>query len=744
VGIRAAAILACLSLSLIQPPACAAAPSTVSTLPRVEVFNFANSSGQASLDAACAAASSSLALTLRQMGGYEVLPSEQAPQAVNADYLRAWAEGHGADFVLFGSLEAPQPGRYACSLSLFDRARGLVTITKRSPPASIMDIFDAMDDLVANLIDSMAGRHIGFGRVDFVNRGEKGDYRVTMDGIEAGSNLSSLGKVLAGEHGVRVVQRRMLGELELARRTIRLGEGESAEVEFSLPAITSEEKERLETLEAEIRAGMKKAEAREKVDGKLAELVGLLGKAGSGPAFEDYRRRAFQLSGEWKLAVNRREIEARAWNPTPGLFDPGMAIYLDAASYQDPGAIRDLAGENALLLASLLELKAGGELAAGEAAAGLVDFEGILGLSRCLPEQMRLAYAGAVAGLAEAVAGSGSRIDPASLEAHFGPSMRAGLAFKALAEGAGQEARRPILVSSDSGAIFSLPGERKGAPFALEASSGQASLPYSSRGSEGRLALDGATDSRAIVYADIGPSDFGFAYPGSGKPAAKAASCRLYIDADASQGGLVEVELLRETSGERAAFGAASPGSSLSATLEAGKYRIAARLPGDEEAAYQGELEVAGDGPASRSIQLPRVEWSKAHRVKLLEAEKAAAVAKREKARGAGSGGAQFARFTLWTGLISSGVCLVSYVVGSGAYSNYSQATDESTATSSRAQAEQYSMACSISGGIAGGFLAISGLSGLLSRGKADPALDRAIGELDRQIKELGATGGSK
>lgn len=81
----------------------------------VAVLPFSNETGSASYDAACGAATRTLALTLRQLEKYVVL-SEDNPGGGEGG-LRALANDLHLDFIMYGTMSSSESGAVKCSIS---------------------------------------------------------------------------------------------------------------------------------------------------------------------------------------------------------------------------------------------------------------------------------------------------------------------------------------------------------------------------------------------------------------------------------------------------------------------------------------------------------------------------------------------------------------------------------------------------------------------------------------------------
>lgn len=147
------------------------------TKAHVAVVRFSNKTNSVSYDAACKAATDTLYLTLSQLGRYRV----QADDAMGSgeDALRVMAEGERLDFIMYGQMSKAAAGGIVCSLSVYDRAKGKTTLSQSRKAAGVLDIFEAVDELVVSVLESMTGAHIGFGSLTLTNTGEQGELHST-------------------------------------------------------------------------------------------------------------------------------------------------------------------------------------------------------------------------------------------------------------------------------------------------------------------------------------------------------------------------------------------------------------------------------------------------------------------------------------------------------------------------------------------------------------------------------------
>jgi hypothetical protein len=519
---RAAAIVALGVLTVF--PSCPAFGDDASRA-HVAVVEFSNETGSSSYDAACRSATETLILTLRQLGRYSV-QSENSPVG-GEEALRAMAADGRLDFIMQGKLSKPATGGIACSLSVFDRAKGKTAISRSEKATGVLDIFDATDALVVSVLEAMTGSHIGFGTITLKNTGEKGSYAVLLDGSPAGNDLASIEKALIGRRTVAIVQKRMLGDREIARSSLDVKEGESVDLDFALPLLMDDEKAKLEGLKAAIKSGWNDEAMAGDVDAKTSELSSLLKDISFSPKLSAYRDEAKQLAGEWALQKARFAIEGSAWDPKLEFLDAGSAVSSGAKGYPDALRIRKAFEEDARLLETLFDLKAGKDLGDGDLNAGLGCFGNALMVStRYLSGNRMTDYAYAMTtlkSLQDLAETEGASVkDDRGLNAVFGDLIRAGQRFFGLKDKVASGAA-VVLVGSDFAKALSVDGgDYAEAPFAVKLASGQRSLSVQPKGDAKPLVLTAAAKS-GFLFVDDGFAPFGKIALGAAQSAAPGA-----------------------------------------------------------------------------------------------------------------------------------------------------------------------------------------------------------------------------
>jgi formylglycine-generating enzyme required for sulfatase activity len=199
--------------------------------PRVAVFGFINLTGDGAFDVPAETAGTTLFMSLRLLGLYEVSMPESIPRNLGEESLARWCAKNGVDTVLFGTVSDSTDGQ-EYGLSVFDNAKKSLTVRQTAHGSSVLDVFGVADELIQSTLDSITGRHIGFGSLEFRNDGVTGTYTASVDGIDLGENPGTVDHITSGTHSVVVRQ----GSADIATISVTVAEGKTATVSFALQA----------------------------------------------------------------------------------------------------------------------------------------------------------------------------------------------------------------------------------------------------------------------------------------------------------------------------------------------------------------------------------------------------------------------------------------------------------------------------------------------------------------------------
>jgi len=223
--------------------------------PRVAIIIMKNTEGDERLDPICSTVTDTVELSLRLMGQYRLVRADYLDPQEKMDAAKIFFNDFNIDNAIFGRAYMDD-GEYVLSMSVYDRSKDQITINKEERVHSVLDIFEASDNLAISLIEAFSGIHIGFGELLLVNEGERGDYLVYIDGSPAGENLASM-SVLAGKRKVEIRRKIDKGETILFSKQVEVKENETKRISFTLTSETlvqeePQKEEDVELVEKEI------------------------------------------------------------------------------------------------------------------------------------------------------------------------------------------------------------------------------------------------------------------------------------------------------------------------------------------------------------------------------------------------------------------------------------------------------------------------------------------------------------
>ena len=446
-------------------------------------------------------------MTLRQLGRYQVQSFDEANST--AEGLRTMAEAQQLDFIMYGTISQKSGDGITCRLSVFDRAKGKTAVSRTNKAAGVLDIFDVADDLVVSVLESMTGAHIGFGSVAIKNTGETGHHAILVDGYLVGQDLENIDRVLTGRHKITVVQKRMLGDREIASSTINVGDSVTSNFTFSIPYLMDDEKAKIEGLRSAVHQEWNDRLKKDDVEGKIKDLESLLTDVSYSPKLSEYKDEATQFAGEWILQKARFDMEDSAWEPKIDALSAGYDVYTKAKTYPNSEKIQQTFEGEALLMETLFELAGGKALSDGDIAKGLGSFENALMVSTRYLDGARMtdnAFAVTVLQGIQADAG-GAQLSP-KLMTVFGTMMAAGRRFYKLKDQV-ESGTNSVLVASDLAIMVSVDGGEYGeAPLALKPSLGPRDLSVQPKVAGKPIALASAPGQK-LLYASDGYAPYG-------------------------------------------------------------------------------------------------------------------------------------------------------------------------------------------------------------------------------------------
>jgi hypothetical protein len=275
--------------------------------PRVSVIPLFTQDGNSILTSLGNTVIETAELTLRLLDRYEIYAEDEAPPT-DMKQMEVFAERKNIDSVIFGEINAEDDGTYTITLNVYDRASGSLTITREVLADSILDIFDATDTLVPELISGFSGQHIGYGSLTFRNTGFDAPYIVYINHALVGTNVTMIPKLLYGSHTIRLTALRDR-EIELLREDFYLDEGGEVSFAFDIPYLTEETMQKLGQAEEIVFLGMDKTARRQLVHEEILELQQMVKTYSQSLSLDELKLKANELrKASYRSYIYRTEI----------------------------------------------------------------------------------------------------------------------------------------------------------------------------------------------------------------------------------------------------------------------------------------------------------------------------------------------------------------------------------------------------------------------------------------------------
>ena len=207
-------------------------------LPHVAITGFENRTNDEVFDIPAKTATDSLVLTLKLLGMYEVLERDalvDVPTEATDAALGDWCDAKGYDYYIYGTIALGQGGSQKYKLSVFDRSKRKTVINETAKGESVLDVFSASDQLAGSVIDSVTGRHIGFGSINFLTISAIEGCAVYLDGIKAAETLDPIDRVVTGTHTIVVKQKTGFSSVTILEQEVEIAEGQSVRVDVIVP-----------------------------------------------------------------------------------------------------------------------------------------------------------------------------------------------------------------------------------------------------------------------------------------------------------------------------------------------------------------------------------------------------------------------------------------------------------------------------------------------------------------------------
>jgi outer membrane protein assembly factor BamB len=315
--------------------------------PRVSIIPTINTEKDDQYEAVCQTIDDTMKLNLDLLRRFVVTIGPSINPYENPENVRKYAIENRMDNVIFGKAFLNEQGNLVFQVSVYDRIKDAITLTREEATTNIFETFDAANRLVEGIVGEFSRMHVGYGDVLVENGGEEGVYSVYVDGEKKGESLKRIEHVLNGEHTIEIRQQRMLGQVTLHTEDVWVYEDMYVKVDFSVPYLLPEEKEELTRLEMDISDYRDDKAEKQRVIARFGELLELFSDVSFCWSLAEERERYRQMEVEYRLQLNRWDMEDNFADPQETVFNDLVEISKSAHSYLDPARIREKVRENA-------------------------------------------------------------------------------------------------------------------------------------------------------------------------------------------------------------------------------------------------------------------------------------------------------------------------------------------------------------------------------------------------------------
>ena len=250
--------------------------SQIGKMPNISVLPLENKEKDLQIEVISSNIQKTIEFNLKMINRYNIIKNSVTDYSSNTSWISDYCEKNKIDDLIFGKALVQPNGSVFIEMSVFDKQKGMISLTKSETAATVLDIFNASDKLAIEIMDSFSGMHLGFGALKFINSGEKGTYSVYIDNLHIGENIDNLSTVLNGSREIIITQVRMFGDIKVYEKTINIPEDKTIEINFTIPGFLEKESSSVAKHESIIEDNWDEKYSGKKIDKSFNELFKLL------------------------------------------------------------------------------------------------------------------------------------------------------------------------------------------------------------------------------------------------------------------------------------------------------------------------------------------------------------------------------------------------------------------------------------------------------------------------------------
>ncbi len=267
--------------------------------PRISVFPLENQEKDLQIEVISRNIQKTIEFNLKMINKYNIIQNAITEYPNSNSWLLAYCEKNNIDDLIFGKAVMQSSGSIIIEMSVFNRHKAAITLTKSETAETVFEIFEAADKLAVEMMGSFSGMHIGFGDLKFINNGDKGKYSVYIDNVFAGEDIEDFPKVLYGERHIKITQVRMFEETAIYDNNIIVTENKTTEVLFSIPGFLEKESKAISQEEIYIDKNWDNKYSGSSIDKSFDKLLKLLGTVTYSQTAIDKKKEVEDKLAQW-------------------------------------------------------------------------------------------------------------------------------------------------------------------------------------------------------------------------------------------------------------------------------------------------------------------------------------------------------------------------------------------------------------------------------------------------------------
>ncbi len=206
---------------------------------RIGIVLIENPDDDAGIESLCETATDTIELTLRLVNKYTVERLDFLLPETNISRAKLYFKSNGIDNAVFGEIVRSKEGEYTFIVKGWERASDSIVVQAEERSTSVFDMFDIVDNITIEFIEDLSGEHIGFGKINFINKGVDSDYKIYVDGNYIGKNLGE-SDILYGERVFKITTPGQLGDTVVETVTVNVEENGEHDIVFSMGKVVSD------------------------------------------------------------------------------------------------------------------------------------------------------------------------------------------------------------------------------------------------------------------------------------------------------------------------------------------------------------------------------------------------------------------------------------------------------------------------------------------------------------------------